>query len=173
MGQHSVVTMCLAMFGCVASPSEASAPEPSATAAQPLSGAGGGGGGGGGGGTNPGAVVPVSTTLTCDDGTGLGVALSKGPSNTLDLQMFVTSAVASPPSGFLDVALTDQATGGWVNGFGSWPSALVAGLGITNQSRSLAVGTYTLDFTAIVHDGTTAAGPALVTCTTSFLATFK
>jgi hypothetical protein len=133
----------------------------------------GAGGGSGGGGTGTGAVISTSASLTCDDGTGLVVALSKGSSNQLQMQMLVTSAVASPPQGFLDVALTDPASGALVNGFGSWPSALVAGLGITNLSHGLPVGTYTLDFTAIVHDGSTAADPALVSCTTSLVATFK
>jgi hypothetical protein len=130
-------------------------------------GGGTGGGGTGGGGATTGAIRATSASVTCDDGTGLVVSLRKGASNQVEMTIAVASAVANPPSGMLEVLLADQASGTAIQNFGSWPFAFVAGLGLTNLGSTIAPGAYTLDFTAIVHDGQTWAGASLVGCTAS------
>jgi hypothetical protein len=137
-------------------------------------GAGGGGGGGGGaagGGVTPpktGAIKATSAVVTCSDGTILTVNLKKDVANFIQLQVLVTSAVAAPPAGYMDLALVNAATGTFLNGVGSWPQAFVAGLSITNRgTNTIPVGNSTLSFSGIVHDGNTAAGAPLVTCAAS------
>lgn len=131
---------------------------------------GGGGGGGAGGGTSTtvGAIRSVSVPVTCDDGTGLTVSLSKGNQDRVEMQVLVTNPVASPPTGYLELALVDAATGVRVNGVGSWPSSL-SSRSITNLGGTVTVGFHTLDFKAIVHEGALVTGVPLVSCTTSIV----
>lgn len=159
-------SLSLALVACVADDGDLSLQDVT-SAAQGGGGGGGGGGRGGGGTPKPGAIRTVSGAAPCDDGTVLSVTLSKGFDSRVEMQMVVAAGLASPPSGYLNVRLEDATSGAFVNGFGSWPQALLPGMSITNLGRTVPVGESTLAFSAVVHDGTSAAAPALVSCATS------
>jgi len=157
---RTAAVLSLALAGCL------TAEPASSDTTQAASGAGGGGGGGGG--VKPGRLAPASAAVTCDDGTTLGVNLSRGFQNRVEMQVVVTGS-SGTASGFLEILLDDATTGAFVNGFGSWPASFVPGLSMTNLGSTVPVGVSTLDFSAVIHDGATAAGPALVVCTTSIV----
>lgn len=174
-----VPALGLVLAGCAADggADDATGTAPDAPVGQvaPLSGGTGGGGGGGGGGTGgggggtttpkTGAIKATSAVTTCDDGTVLTINLKKDVSNFIQMQVVVTSAVASPASGYMNLSLVNAATGTFLNGLGAWPQAFVQGLGITNRgTNNVPIGASTLTFSGVVHEGNTVTGAPLVTC---------
>ena len=109
--------------------------------------------------------------MTCDDGTQLVVNL-RNRNQRVEMNLLVTGPIASPPSGYLDVGLTNHDTGAFVNGFGSIPGALVSE-SITNLGAAVPAGPLALDFHTVVHEGGVITGAALVTCVATIVTSAK